>query len=278
MSSQHPMRSEPTDDEPHGNPGQAGRRARQFRGPMHRWVVMAALLLAMGAALPARADDAADCSWPPKTDRARPACQRLADQGHAWAQNNLGAMYGYDEHYPEAASWFRKAAEQGDATAQINLGVLYESGHGVPQSYVEAAMWYRKAADQGDVDAQYKLGSVYHEGVPQDDVEAVKWFRKAADQGNADAQDMLGDMYEHGWGTPRDYVRAHMWFNLAATQANNVDYILAGFAADSRDRVAAKMTPAQVGEAQALAVAWKPAARPGLPPLPPSAKLDSPAP
>ena len=49
----------------------------------------------------------------------------------------------------------------------------------------------------------------------------------------------------------QDYVLAHMWYNLAAAQD-------AGVAAKNRDRVAAKMTPAQIAEAQRLAREWKP--------------------
>ena len=43
-----------------------------------------------------------------------------------------------------------------------------------------------------------------------------------------------------------DYVQAHKWFNLAAAQG-------AADATKHRDIVAAKMTPAQIAEAQKLA-------------------------
>jgi hypothetical protein len=49
-------------------------------------------------------------------------------------------------------------------------------------------------------------------------------------------------------------VMAHMWYNLAAAhepQPKSRDAIVAG-----RDRVAAKMTPAQIAEAQRLAREW----------------------
>ena len=86
-------------------------------------------------------------------------------------------------------------------------------------------------------------------GVPQDDAEALKWYRKAAEQGYALAQTNLGFMYDHGRGVPQDYVLAHMWFNLAVAAAGN--------SAMARD-IAAKMTPAQIAEAQKLAREWKP--------------------
>ena len=58
-------------------------------------------------------------------------------------------------------------------------------------------------------------------------------------------------MYANGHGVPQNFLLAHMWFNLAS----------AGGAADggkNRDLIAAKMTPAQIAEAQRLAAEWKP--------------------
>jgi TPR repeat protein len=81
----------------------------------------------------------------------------------------------------------------------------------------------------------------------------VSWYRKAAEQGNAKAQNNLGIIYATGKGVPQDYVIAHMWFNLAAVSGDKSDN-----AAENRDKAAAKMTPAQVAEAQKLAREWKP--------------------
>ncbi len=49
--------------------------------------------------------------------------------------------------------WFRTAAEQGDAYAQVNLGFMYGTGEGVPMNYVKAYMWYSLAKAQGDENA-----------------------------------------------------------------------------------------------------------------------------
>ena len=93
-----------------------------------------------------------------------------------------------------------------------------------------------------------KLGFMYvtGEAIPQDYAEAVKWFHLAADQGQANAQCFLGLMYFEGRGVPRDYVTGHMWLSLAA--ARGIED-----AAKYRDALTAKMTPAQVAEAQRLA-------------------------
>ena len=78
---------------------------------------------------------------------------------------------------------------------------------------------------------------------------AVAWYRKAAEQGDAGGQYSLGLMYFDGHGVPQDFAQAHMWFNLAAAQGD-------AEAAKSRDRVAARMTPAQLAEVQKLAREW----------------------
>ena len=189
--------------------------------------------------------------------------RKAAEQGNADAQLNLGNMYakgeGVPQDYVQAATWFRKAAEQGNAVAQSYLGFMYAKGQGVPQDYVEVMKWYRKAAEQGNAAAQNDLGNMYTEGqgVPQDYVEAMKWLRKAAEQGNAAAQNNLGNMYTEGQGVPQDYVQAHKWFNLAAARIPASETESRAIPIKSRDRVASKMTPAQVAEAQKLASEWK---------------------
>ena len=180
-----------------------------------------------------------------------------AELGYATSQNNLGSMYrrGYSvpQDYKEAVKWFRKAAEQGDAPAQNNLGSMYRNGYGVPQDYKEAVKWFRKPAERGDPMGQFELGVMYAngKGVPQDYGEAIKWYRKAVEQENASAQNNLGTMYENGKGVSQDYVTAHVWYNLAGAQGDKK-------ARENRDRIAEKMTPAQLTEAQRLAREWKP--------------------
>ena len=147
----------------------------------------------------------------------------------------------------------RVLAEQGSGWAQNELGFMYGTGKGVPQDYAEAVKWFGKAADQGYAEAQSNLGLSYGtgKGVPQDYAEAVKWYRRAADQGYAKAQVNLGVMYGTGQGVPQDYVQAHLWSNLAGVGGDKI-------AAENRDSIAAKMTPAQIAEAQKLAREWKP--------------------
>ena len=44
----------------------------------------------------------------------------------------------------------KRLANDGYADAQYNLGVMYDEGEGVPQDYKEAIKWYQMSADQGD--------------------------------------------------------------------------------------------------------------------------------
>jgi TPR repeat protein len=80
-------------------------------------------------------------------------------------------------------------------------------------------------------------------------------LKTRATQGEAAAQCRRGLMYSSGDGVPQDYVQAHQWFNLAAatsTTPSEHDQ-----AVQARDRIAAKMTPAQVADAQKLAREWQ---------------------
>ena len=127
--------------------------------------------------------------------------RKAAEQGDAWGENNLGAMYatgrGLKQSDVKAVEWYRKAAEQENATAQTNLGEMYAEGRGTARNDAVATRWYlkaaaqghaevvnriRKSAEAGQVAAQYALARLYEmgEGVEQSDNEAAKWYAKAA--------------------------------------------------------------------------------------------------
>ena len=93
---------------------------------MARWFVISSLLLALGAAVPAWADDREDCKNAAslaKTDpaRAAAACRVLAGQGVAAAQYILGLLYGLGRGVPEddvqSYMWLDLAAARGNAAA-----------------------------------------------------------------------------------------------------------------------------------------------------------------
>ncbi len=107
-------------------------------------------------------------------------------------------------------------------------------------------------AEKGDVRAQYNLGMLYASGlgVEQDYHVALKWHRLAASQGHAGAQNELAQMYAKGQGVQQDHVRAYVWYSVAAE-------LLSGGSKNEltkdRDRMASRMTPAQIQKAQELA-------------------------
>lgn len=155
--------------------------------------------------------------------------------------------------YEATAKALLKSAEAGDASAQNKLGLLYNEGAGVPQDYRQAKEWYEKAAKQGHAGAQVNLGTLYlhGDGAPQSSQMALHWFSLAAEQEDALAFAKLGLIYAQGQGVLQDFIQAHMYYNLSAAHGEQR-------AAEARDALAKKMTPAQIAEAQRLAREWKP--------------------
>lgn len=149
-----------------------------------------------------------------------------------------------------------KRAQAGDPNAQNELGLLYSEGRGLPQNFHEAKDWFKKAADQGHAGAQVNLGTLYSlgRGAPYSDHMALFWFQKAAEQRNALAFAKLGMMYERGRAVPQSLIEAHMWYNLSVAYGEKR-------AAESRDAVAAQMTPGQITEAETRAKKWTPKRR-----------------
>jgi hypothetical protein len=148
---------------------------------------LAWLLVALAAALPARAD---------------------FDAGSAAARAG---------DYVTALREWRPLAEQGHRDAQFNVGLLYENGLGVPADGAEAARWYRRAAEQDDPQAQAYLGEMYAQGlgVARDDREALHWYRSAAERGHAAAQYNVGLFYATGRGVAPSDVQAVAWITVA---------------------------------------------------------------
>ena len=77
--------------------------------------------------------------------------------------------------------------------------------------------------------------------------EDLQTLHTQAALGDAKAQSRLGLMYLDGLGgLPNNLVKAHLWLSMAVTQGNHLSAV-------ERDKVAIKMTPAQIAEAQQLA-------------------------
>lgn len=98
-------------------------------------------------------------------------------------------------------------------------------------------------------------------GVSQDYAEALRLFSAAAEKGHAQALIWLGDAYAEGKGAPKDNVEAHKFYDLATTQAKRGDLELSEIYREMADKkkkdVAAKMTKAEIADAQKRASEWR---------------------
>lgn len=91
----------------------------------------------------------------------------------------------YDRAQPDsAAAFFRKLADEGDADAQLNLGDVYQYLYSPPR-HAEAAAWYAKAATAGNATAKMQLARLHERGlgVEQDGLLAVNLWREATGSG-----------------------------------------------------------------------------------------------
>ncbi len=155
----------------------------------------------------------------------------------------------------ESWKWCRKAAEQGHGDAQYRLAFHYEES----KNYVEAARWYKMDADQGSLSAMSHLAEMYYygRGVPQDRAEAVKLALEVADGADPRLDDnlffRLGEWYESDVGTLHNDVEAYKWFNIVAAQGGPYS---AQTATKRRDRLATRMSPAQIAEGQSESTAY----------------------
>ena len=119
----------------------------------------------------------------------------------------------------------RIAAESGEAAAQFNLGVLYDS----------------RMDDNG-----YAIES--HRA------DAIRWLLAAAEQGLPRAQSRLAELYADGPNASGNYVNACVWFLLATASSRGIyrDHARSGY-----ERVATRLTPAQLVKAKRLAGLWR---------------------
>ncbi|HEY6302129.1 MAG TPA: GAF domain-containing protein [Terriglobales bacterium] len=87
----------------------------------------------------------------------------------------------------------RKLADQGDAEAQFQMGVRYHNGEDVPQDDTQAMQWFLRSAEQGYVDAQSHLGAYYWagRGVPEDLSKAYFWSAIAFAEGDDNSKSRL---------------------------------------------------------------------------------------
>ena len=141
-------------------------------------------------------------------------------------------------------------ADDGDAAAMLSVSDFYKNGTCGTKDTALARKWHRSAAEHGDAYAQMTLGSNYRiaaEGLAADTVLAYKWYALAAAAAKPRSKAGPGDPFAQ---------------LLPLTGSASFGDTAADLqAAAQRDRMAKKMTPAQIKKAKELARNWKPKTR-----------------
>jgi len=171
---------------------------------------------------------------------------RAADQGHPYAQAELGNLYdnnedyGYEsdapQDYAKAAHWYRKAAQQGHPFAQRDLGYLYRVGRRGERNCAKAATWFQRTIEgaskartekgphesvnfkKATSEAMHYLGSLYLMGcgIEQNNKKGGYWiYRAASEYYNAKAQAKLGYLFLEGRGVAHDPAKGYKWLSQA---------------------------------------------------------------
>ena len=104
----------------------------------------------------------------------------------------------------------QRLANQGNARAQRDLGTMYEYGNGISKDYAKALEWYKKFSSLGYIIPKFKIAAMYYQykGVRQDYTEALKVYRPLAEKGYSSAQFNLGLAYYEGKGVRQDKAEA----------------------------------------------------------------------
>jgi len=121
--------------------------------------------------------------------------ERLADEGNAEAQWELGQHYRFGNLYPQeihrANYWLERSAESGYAEAQHHLAWYFETGqYDYPVDRDAAETWYRCALMQEHPETMYLFACrKFCNGQPTE--EAVMLLKKAAEKGFKQAAEVL---------------------------------------------------------------------------------------
>jgi len=117
-----------------------------------------------------------------------------------------------------------RLAENGDATAQYNLGIMYSKGQETEKDLEKAFDWIQKSAKQGHTPAQYTLGRMYMlaQGVATNGDKAFYWAEIAAKKNDKDGQSLLGFLYFYGTSDKyfgnSSWSKAKIWLTKAKNQ------------------------------------------------------------
>lgn len=178
-----------------------------------------------------------------------------ADQGAAEALYALAILYRKGiavDKDPEAWEGFiTRAAEQGLLSAMTDLVDAYR--YGIPELGIDSDQerylyWLEKTAESGQVFSMVNMAITYRQGlgVEKDLSKAFEWLKRAVEQDDLSALGRMGEYYEKGMVVDQDLVTAYMMYDLSGSTPNK-----------KRDKIAQKMTEAQIREAIARSWQWQ---------------------
>jgi TPR repeat protein len=147
-------------------------------------------------------------------------------------------------------------AEHGNGKAAWVLGDVYARGVGAAKDVARAIRWYRLAIAYGDLEGYNRIAGLYQngDGVPKDLQAAIRWYSAAAKRDSSNAKFNLGLIYSDDRSDVTDYVKAYAWLTIA--DMHEIDAPSGWTPGAFRDRLKAKMTEAQVTEAQQRVQRW----------------------
>jgi hypothetical protein len=165
----------------------------------------------------------------------------------------------YSKNIQKGLYFLEKSAELGNEHALHMLGVIYRDySDQVTINYEKSFNYFLRGAKLGFGPSQNNLGWMYYkgEGTRKNISEAIYWLTKAVDRGEVFAYGSLGTVRLEGNGFIQDDIETYKLFKLAISKMPK------GNARDDEQKrleaVKARMSDAQISQAEALAKEWKP--------------------
>lgn len=181
--------------------------------------------------------------------------KKSAEQGAGEAYDGLAVVYrdglGVESDSEKWQEYLAKAAELGVLDALMEITILYRDGNrkmGVDKNEQKYVYWLKKEADIGVPMSMRNLSRRYQkgDGVEQDLEKAYELLERRVKEDDLTALEMMGEYYEEGLIVDQDLVTAYMMYDLSGSTPNK-----------KRDKIAEKMTEAQIREAIARSWQWQ---------------------
>jgi len=165
----------------------------------------------------------------PGTQAARTPSGAAADAAPRARADTLARAAAPEPVAPSAPAVVMPTPPAAPAVAHSASAAAAAVAPALPDPFVQAEDAYRR----GDYAGAYKL------------------VRPLGDKGAARAQELLGRMAEEGRGVVPNAMQAYIWYSLAAQRGQAT-------ARTARERVALKLQPAEIAQAERLVQSWQP--------------------